>query len=303
MGFLAGLGTALAGGAQLASLFKKDSAGMSMRDFRRAEGQKEMAFGPEMSRQQRFLEGMTPVEANAYNTFADMTYGKESQRMKDRMDVLYEGTTPWERLGAPKPNQVTAPLHSGKGQSNQSVGQMIQAGSQVQAARESAKGNIISSALGAVSNLASTGMTTQASRDVANINLSGVMERNEIEAFRATIQKMGVENQLHRWNEMTLNERGNVLNTYVKTLLDHAPKGQVNTMLFKMNFIDPKNAKEITSKYRQGMSNIIDKDSLPILKDPDIGEMLLDGTKSTQPSTYDLPGMIYKFLNGALNQQ
>lgn len=42
--------------------------------------------------------------ASRYNMAQDMTYPQDSRRMNDRLNMLYPGTTPWERLGTQPAN-------------------------------------------------------------------------------------------------------------------------------------------------------------------------------------------------------
>lgn len=42
----------------------------------------------------------TPNMASNYNLYQDMTYGEDTRRMGERMDSLFPGTSPWERLGS-----------------------------------------------------------------------------------------------------------------------------------------------------------------------------------------------------------
>lgn len=63
-------------------------------------------IGSEIDAQNRMTRETAPVNAEAYNQYQDMTFGEDTRRAQERMDTLYAGTSPWERLGIGPANPI-----------------------------------------------------------------------------------------------------------------------------------------------------------------------------------------------------
>lgn len=50
------------------------------------------------------------ANAKAYNKYQEMTYGADTMRQQQRLDTLYPGTSPWERLGVNAATPMPSPM-------------------------------------------------------------------------------------------------------------------------------------------------------------------------------------------------
>lgn len=73
-----------------------------------------------------YQDRTTGNRAENYNKYADMTYPEDSRRMLNRMDTLYPGTTPWERLGIQPASSPTLPDSKAPGSAPFLLAQMQQ---------------------------------------------------------------------------------------------------------------------------------------------------------------------------------
>lgn len=111
---------------------------LSNRDFQRQQDQLDQANPREIARQGRFLTGVAPAEAEAHNIFQEATYGEDTQRQKERLDTLFPGTSPWERLGSSAGGQLQGPSTSGDtspGAAQQFLASVTQSQAAIQAAK------------------------------------------------------------------------------------------------------------------------------------------------------------------------
>jgi len=193
----------------------------------------------EINRQSKFLEGVAPsqaraqntitrdtapVNAEAHNTFQDITYGEDTKRQKARLDTLYEGTSPWERLGssAASPLPSPQPRNTPGGQPNsganpQFLAAMLGNKAQLDAAKINARTATNVATINADTTLKKTKMET------------GVgAESNNIKRAELVIKRFVADHQKMRWAAMTQQEReSNVLKT-AKILADILPQEEVN---------------------------------------------------------------------------
>lgn len=73
-----------------------------------------------------YQDATTGNRAENYNKYADMTYPEDSRRMLNRMDTLYPGTTPWERLGIQPASSPSLPDSKAPGSAPFLLAQMQQ---------------------------------------------------------------------------------------------------------------------------------------------------------------------------------
>lgn len=73
-----------------------------------------------------YQDQTTGNRAENYNKYADMTYPEDSRRMLNRMDTLYPGTTPWERLGIQPASSPSLPDSKAPGSAPFLLAQMQQ---------------------------------------------------------------------------------------------------------------------------------------------------------------------------------
>lgn len=73
-----------------------------------------------------YQDQTTGNRAENYNKYADMTYPQDSLRMLNRMDTMYPGTTPWERLGIQPASSPSLPDSKAPGSAPFLLAQMQQ---------------------------------------------------------------------------------------------------------------------------------------------------------------------------------
>jgi len=73
-----------------------------------------------------YQDRTTGNRADNYNMYADMTYPEDSRRMLNRLDTLYPGTTPWERLGIQPASSPSLPESRAPGSTPFLLAQMQQ---------------------------------------------------------------------------------------------------------------------------------------------------------------------------------
>ena len=110
-GFLSGITGGVQSGLSnlLATMIFGNQSRISNEDFEHYQNLLDKANPREFERQSAFLEGVAPAQGNAYNTFQESTYGADTERYKERMDTLFPGTSPWERLGTSAASPLPSP--------------------------------------------------------------------------------------------------------------------------------------------------------------------------------------------------
>lgn len=116
-----------AGGSLISDLLGGGSR-VSNSDYQHHQNLADSGNPREIARQNQFLQGVTPTNAQSYNTYQDMTYGADTQRQQERMDTLFPGTSAWERLGTgsatPLPSGTVGP-QQGKGEAGQFMSTLV----------------------------------------------------------------------------------------------------------------------------------------------------------------------------------
>lgn len=165
MGFLAGLGAIgglLGGAGSLLSATRNSESPGLMKDYQadRLQGQLDRANPREIDRQRKFMSAITPHQAALHNQTMNKTFGQDTRHIQNRMDTLFEGTSPWERLGSPAAT-IGADAPTGPkgdiGANNQFMAQAMQMNNAKEIAKINAKAQLGSAALSAGSSMAGSG--------------------------------------------------------------------------------------------------------------------------------------------------
>ena len=236
------VGALISGGASilgglLSKKPKQQSGVLNWKDFNRHQDQQDQANPREINRQRAFLEGLAPTESRIYNQQQDATYGEDTRRQQERMDTLYAGTSPWERLGSNAATPMAADV-GGNTQPNQQ-GQILASlaateaqmkNTQVQA--QTAKQTAAISALG---NLAGSTMQRQTGKETTT---------NQAEQVK--IQQKLMAGQTERWLDLTKTERAKLVQESLKTVASLAPREELKTLPGPISRVDSKAATGIS---------------------------------------------------------
>lgn len=255
---LAGLGTALGGAANLYSAFQgpdNTPRPMSNRDFDQTQDQLDRANPREIRRQQHWYHNMDDTHAKYHNTFNDLTSRSDALRAKEQMDIMYEGTTPWERLGVKPPSQIQAPSGAGstEGSKNATAVQASGIGASASAfAAESQKQAAAITALGNLgSSLGSAQIGAEASTDVAKIAARVGLERNDIETVKTALQDARLTAEIKNWKSQRANERYDLMTKSFQAVANTLPQESFKKFGVEITGIESEAWNKLYKEYRK----------------------------------------------------
>lgn len=163
-------------------------------------------FREGINRSNIFLEGTTPTNANAYNTYQDMTYGQDTARMSQRAKDL--GMSNWELLG----KGATSPVQS-FGDQKAGDTQFLSQQMPLKIAEMQAR-----------TQLANTFLQTQTAKDINNQQTqSGALPAKQVEEAAARIRNIDMSN-ITQANQQAI--------SYAKALYDILPTETVKTPFY-----------------------------------------------------------------------
>lgn len=167
-------------------------------------------FREGIARSNLFLEGTTPTNAAAYNTYQDATFGADTQRQADRIKTMGKelGMSPWELTG--KTN--TTPV--------QSFGDQKAADTQFLSQQMPLKIAEMQSR----TQLANTFLQAQTQKEINSQNTVGgeLPKQQRIESAARTVNANASSER--EWQNITLD--------MVRTLADIAPKERIKTPFY-----------------------------------------------------------------------
>ena len=207
--WLSGLGNILGIGSAGASIYnstrgsQQPQSVLSDYDWSRWQRQTDAGNWKDIARQNDFLRHVTPVEAevqaDAYNYTQDATFGEDTRRQQERLDALFPGTSPWERLGSPAgagggsgavPTQSTDPTNN-----TAFMGELIRA----QTARDTAQ-------IQADAQIQTAQMQTGANLYGSSQQSINTQEANRINEFGKKLQERSVNLQQRKDNQQIIKE-------------------------------------------------------------------------------------------------
>lgn len=240
LGTLTAIAGILGGGASLFGSIGPDRQGnnglMNDAQFDRHQRQLNRGNPQEIARQNEFLAHTAPTNAMVYNYMQDQTYARDTARYQERMDTLYDGTSPWERLGS------SAATGGGSGASpgnagldptanTQFITQLTGQMANVEAAKISADAQVKSAQLSSGSKMLGDGitnLTTQRGQDITE-NLG--LQQREIERVKNRILADGQFITQKRFDEQTANEQEGLLLRQYEIIKETLPRTKVETLL------------------------------------------------------------------------
>lgn len=118
LGGINAAGQAAGGVAAVGNLFGIGKDRPSWRDMQFMMDTSERLSDRDIALQGKYLEGLAPAQAGAYNTYQDATYAADSQRQIDRIKSTGEqlGMSPWEIMGQGGAAPLPSPSFGGSGQ-------------------------------------------------------------------------------------------------------------------------------------------------------------------------------------------